>query len=76
MFDKLPQEYIARMTKAIVAFEIQVDQVDNVFKLSQNRDKDSFRNIIEKLDGQNEDARSIAAEMRSRADKLFPNDDV
>lgn len=76
LFDKLPKEYITRMTKAIVAFEILVDEIDNVFKLSQNRDKDSFHNIIDKLDGQHEDARSVAAEMRARSDKLFPNKEV
>lgn len=48
-FDKLPQEYIDHMMKAIVGFSIEVESLDNVFKLSQNRDKASQENIIQEL---------------------------
>lgn len=70
-FDNLPADYVARMTKAIVPFEIGINTIDNVFKLSQNRDKQSFHNIINKLEGQNEQAGIIAAEMKKRADQLY-----
>jgi len=53
-----------------------VEKLENVFKLSQNRDKESFHNIIEKLDTQHADARSIATEMKKRADTLYPNAEV
>ena len=48
-FDNLPKEYIDHMVKAIVGFSIEVEALDNVFKLSQNRDEVSQRNIIEQL---------------------------
>ena len=48
-FDNLPKEYIDHMVKAIVGFSIEVEEFDNVFKLSQNRDEVSQRNIIEQL---------------------------
>ena len=32
--------------KAIVAFEVEITSVENVFKLSQNRDEKSFHNIM------------------------------
>ena len=48
-FDNLPKEYIDHMVKAIVGFTIEVEQLDNVFKLSQNRDEASQRNIIDQL---------------------------
>ena len=48
-FDKLPQEYVDQMVKAIVGFTIEVESFDNTFKLSQNRDKDSQKNIITQL---------------------------
>ncbi len=51
-FEDLPLEYVERMAKAIIAFEIEVLEIDNVFKLSQNRDEKSYQNIIEKLDAQ------------------------
>ncbi|HEX6192292.1 MAG TPA: FMN-binding negative transcriptional regulator [Chitinophagaceae bacterium] len=70
-FDDLPSEYVNRMAKAIVAFEIEVQQVENVFKLSQNRDAKSYDNIIEKLNNQDEAGRKIAEEMRKRRQELF-----
>lgn len=48
-FDNLPKDYIDRMVKAIVGFSIEVEELDNVFKLSQNRDEASQKNIIEQL---------------------------
>ena len=66
-FDKLSQEYIQHMVKAIAAFEIEVVSLDNVFKLSQNRDNVSQQNIIEQLKKRS-DAQSaaIAKEMEKR----------
>ncbi|MFT3824632.1 MAG: FMN-binding negative transcriptional regulator [Chitinophagaceae bacterium] len=66
LMEKLPQEYIDRLTKAIVAIEIEVLQMDGVFKLSQNRDKESYLNIIKKLKEGDTDAKKIAAEMEVR----------
>ena len=48
-FDKLPDEYISSMVKAIVGFEIEVISFDNVFKLSQNHDEADRKVIIQKL---------------------------
>lgn len=48
-FDNLPHEYIDHMVKAIVGFSIEVESIDNVFKLSQNRDEPSKKNIIHQL---------------------------
>ena len=59
------------MTKAIVAFEIAVQQMENVFKLSQNRDEKSYDNIITKLDSQDESGKKIAEEMKKRRQDLF-----
>lgn len=72
VYDNLPPEYINRVIKAIVAFEIEVTAVDTVFKLSQDRDAESFKNIIEKLNQQDDDAgRFIASEMEKRYDVLY-----
>jgi transcriptional regulator len=45
-FDELSPEYVARLSKAIIAFEIEVEEFDNVFKLSQNRTEKIYNNII------------------------------
>jgi len=70
-FEDLSDDYVNRMKTAIVAFEIEVEEMDNVFKLSQNRDEKSFHNIISKLEDGNDQARSIAGEMKKRASELF-----
>ncbi len=70
-FEDLPDEYVKKMIKAIVAFEIQVQEMDNVFKLSQNRDEKSFHTIINKLDAQDADGKKIAHEMKQRTSQLF-----
>jgi transcriptional regulator len=71
LFEHLPQEYVQRLIKAIIAFEIKVNNVENVFKLSQNRDEASYHNIIQQLQQQPGDAQQIAAEMQQRATRLF-----
>lgn len=73
IFDNLSSEFKERVMKAIVAFEIDVIEMDNVFKLSQDRDEESYLNIIEKLKNQDEDGRVIANEMEKRKEKVFPN---
>ena len=57
--------------KAIVAFEIEVTEMDTVFKLSQDRDAKSYLNIIEKLKEQGGDGQVIAAEMEKRTKEVF-----
>jgi transcriptional regulator len=66
VFDNLSTEYTSRLMKAIVAFEVEVETIDNVFKLSQNRDKKTYHNIIEKLSEQDSDSKTIAEEMKKR----------
>lgn len=70
VFDNLSSDYTDRLMKAIVGFEIEVEGIDNVFKLSQNRDEKSYRHIIEKLKDRDGDAQTIAAEMEKRQDRF------
>jgi len=66
-FDNIPPEYVQQMMKAIVAFTIEVEQLNNTFKLSQNRDEISHQSIIEQLQKRgDENAVAIAAEMLKR----------
>lgn len=76
VFDNLPDEFLRRMLPAIVGIEIEAEKVENVFKLSQNRDEVSYRNIIAKLEEQGGEAALIAGEMRKRSDQLFPEGKV
>ena len=71
IYDNLPKDYTDRLIKAIVAFEIEVESLDNIFKLSQDRDKESYHNIIAQLQNQGEDSKVIAKEMEKRVHQLF-----
>ncbi|HYV95258.1 MAG TPA: FMN-binding negative transcriptional regulator [Chitinophagales bacterium] len=74
IYDNLPADYTQKLMKAIVAFEIEVKEMDTVFKLSQDRDAKSYDNIIERLKDQGESGQVIAAEMEKRTKEVFPDD--
>lgn len=72
VFENLSHDYKEKLMKAIVAFEIEINELHHVFKLSQNRDTQSYQNIIEKLSTDNCDGKFIATEMEKRKNGLFP----
>lgn len=73
IYDNLPSEFTARLMKAIVAFEIEIKELDTVFKLSQDRDEESYKNIIGRLREQgDESGQVIASEMEKRINLVFP----
>ena len=71
-YDNLPDEFLSKMLPAIVGFELRAERMDNVFKLSQNRDEASYLNIITELEARGGDSALIATEMRKRREALFP----
>jgi transcriptional regulator len=71
LYKHLPEDYINKMSNAIVAFEIKVTGLENVFKLSQNRDQKSFENIQDHLSKGNASQQYIAQEMEKRKEQLF-----
>jgi transcriptional regulator len=71
LVEKLPKDYVEKLMKAIIAFRIEVTGLDNVFKLSQNRDKESYHHIIPKLRAQGGEAALIAEQMEQRSSQLF-----
>lgn len=70
-FEDLPHDYVQRLVKAIVAFQIEVTEMDHVFKLSQNRDEKSYDNIIHQLSQKEAGAKQIAELMQERKEKVF-----
>ena len=66
-FNNMPQEYVNPLLKAIVGFSIEVEKLENVFKLSQNKTKEEQHNIINHLTKRNKkDDLLIATEMQKR----------
>jgi transcriptional regulator len=56
----LPQSYMQSLMKAIVGIEIEIINIDHVFKLSQDRDEESYHNIIKHLNEGDTSAKEIA----------------
>lgn len=71
IYENLPVEYKERLVKAILAFQLEVTELDNVYKLSQNRDEKSYDNIVMQLKKQEGDAKEIGELMEKRKAKVF-----
>jgi transcriptional regulator len=70
-FHHLPKDMVQKATKAIVGFEIAVEKIEHVFKLSQNRDAESYANIIRHLEEGGDNGVTLANEMKKRRSELF-----
>jgi transcriptional regulator len=64
--DSLPEDYIAKMLRAIAGFEMQVERLEGKFKLSQNRPEEIGR-VVAALDARGEG--DVAEMMRAHAPK-------
>jgi transcriptional regulator len=71
VYDNLPHPFLEKMMPAIAGFEMKAEKIDNVFKLSQNRDEKSYLNIIARLEKQGGSAALVASEMKKRRPELF-----
>ncbi len=72
IYDNLPEAYLNKMMTGIVGFEIKAEHIESVFKLSQDKDEDTYLNIISHLEQQGANGSLIAKEMKKRKDQLFP----
>jgi transcriptional regulator len=70
-FNNMPKEYVAQHLKAIVGFYIEVESVENVFKLSQNKMREEQVHIINNLRKRNNSDNDllIANEIEKRLNK-------
>ncbi|RYZ27415.1 MAG: FMN-binding negative transcriptional regulator [Sphingobacteriales bacterium] len=72
LVENMTEAYISGNLKAITGFRIRLQDVQAVFKLSQNRDDASYYNIVKKLQQEKQaGANFIAAEMIKRRPHLF-----
>lgn len=65
LVEHLAEDYVHKLMKAIVAFEIEVENLDHVFKLSQNKDAITHKNVVEHLSSGDASAKAVAAMMKS-----------
>ena len=70
-FDELKEDYVKENLHAIIAFEIKIEKLDHTFKLSQNKDEQTFQNILVHLEKGDEQSKEVAMHMRrNRINKL------
>ncbi len=65
--EMLPQDFVEKEMKGIVAFQIEVTKIEANYKLSQNRNDEDYRNIVAKLDERDDEmSRGVAEAMREK----------
>lgn len=66
-FRNLSTDYVDRLVKAIVGFAIEISEIENVFKLSQNHESATRESIVKHLNERtDEGSHLIAKEMERR----------
>jgi len=63
---EIPKKTLEDDLRGIVGFRILIDEIQAAWKLSQNRDEQSYHQVIDQLDGGDESARAVADEMKKR----------
>jgi len=64
--DTLPQDFVEKEMKGIVAFQIEVTRIEANYKLSQNRDEESYWNVVSHLDEREDEMSHGVAEAMKR----------
>ncbi|WP_075341474.1 FMN-binding negative transcriptional regulator [Tenacibaculum agarivorans] len=66
VYDNLPESYTNKWMPHIIGFEMKVEHLDTVFKLSQGLDKESYLNVIAELEKKGGTNSFLAEEMKKR----------
>ena len=65
--ETLPQDFVAKEIKGIVAFQIEATRIEANYKLSQNRNDEDYRNIVAKLDAREDEmSHGVAEAMKAQ----------
>ena len=65
--ETLPQDFVAKEIKGIVAFQIEVTRIEANYKLSQNRNDEDYRNIVAQLDAREDEmSHGVADAMKAQ----------
>lgn len=63
--ETLPQDFVEKEMRGVAAFQIEVTQIEANYKLSQNRDGESYRSIVNHLEQRTDDnSHEVAKAMR------------
>jgi transcriptional regulator len=64
--ETLPQDFVEKEMRGIMAFQIAVTRIEANYKLSQNRDDEDYRNIISHLEERDDEMSHGVAEAMNR----------
>lgn len=70
-YTDIEKDYIDKMKNAIIAFEIEIKEMDHVFKLSQNHNEKDYDNIIKELKLKGGESKVVGEIMENRKHKVF-----
>jgi transcriptional regulator len=72
LVENMTSQYLQSNVKAITGFEVEIKSMYPIFKLSQNRDDESYKNVVKELKSTGDaDSGMIADEMVKRRKELF-----
>ena len=63
---EIPEKELNDDMRGIVGFAIVIDEIQAAYKLSQNRDEQSYHNVIGQLEQGDEMTRAVAEEMKKK----------
>jgi transcriptional regulator len=69
--EEIPEKMMTENLRGIVGFDILIEEVQAAYKLSQNRNEESYHSVVAHLDQGDELSRKVASEMKERAGQLF-----
>jgi transcriptional regulator len=70
--EEIPEKELNADLRGIVGFQILIEDIQAAYKLSQNRDEQSFHQVIGQLEQGDEVERKVAEGMEKVGEKLFP----
>jgi transcriptional regulator len=70
--EEIPERALEADLRGIKGFQITVTEFQAAYKLSQNRDEQSYHQVVGHLAEGDETARAVAAEMQVRCPHVFP----
>ena len=66
--ESLPQDFVEKEIKGIMAFQIEVTRIEANYKLSQNRNDEDYRNIVSHLEEREDElSHGVAEAMKESA---------
>ena len=73
--EDLSEKLVKKEMRGIVGFELKIEEIKAAFKLSQNTDDESYKNVVNALEAsEKQDETAVAAYMKNRRKANFLDD--